>query len=86
MTVPPTDYDAIYRIYFIAEDATGPHRRVIKVRLFDGVILSFETDEECAGLLRWLSDHNRQAVTELEALLHEAKQRNVEVVVWSNEK
>lgn len=86
MNFCPQNLTAVSKIYFIAEDATGPFRRVVQIVLLNGNILSFEEKGECAQLIRWLYDQNIMLATKLENFLNEKDERHLEILVFKNEK
>ena len=85
MNLLPQNLTTVTKIYFIAEDATGPFRRVVQLVLLSGNILSFEEKHECAQLIRWLYDQNIMLATKLENLLNEKDEHHLEILVFKNE-
>jgi hypothetical protein len=81
----PKDLAAVRKIYFIAEDATGPFRRVVQFLMGDGKIISFEGKTASKELIRWLYDHNIDVAKRLEALFSNKDEQSLEVVVFRNE-
>jgi hypothetical protein len=85
MNPMPEDLANVRKIYFIADDAIGPFRRVVQLLLSDGKIHSFEEKIACDKFIRWLYDHNIEAAKRLESLLNDKDKRNLEVVVFRND-
>ena len=81
----PESFSDVQRIYFIAEDATGPFRRVTQLLLTNGQILSFEGEKACEKLVRWLYDNNIVIGQQVETLLNEKEERNLELLLFRKE-
>jgi hypothetical protein len=81
----PENISEVQKIYFIAEDATGPFRRVIQLLLCDKQILSFENKQECDLLIAWLYDENVKVASTLEMLLKDKDRQNMEVLVYNKD-
>ena len=86
MNKTPDSFSDVQKIYFIAEDATGPFRRVVRLRLNDGQSISFEGKPACERLVRWLYDYDLTIAKQIESLLNEKEKRNLELLLFKREK
>jgi hypothetical protein len=81
----PESFSDVQRIYFIAEDATGPFRRVVQLRLTNGKAISFEGEKACEKLVRWLYDWDIAIAQQAETLLNEKEERTLELLLFRRE-
>jgi hypothetical protein len=85
MNKTPDSFSDVQRIYFIAEDATGPFRMVVRLRLKNGQSVSFEGKSACEKLVRWLYDYDLAIAKQIESLLNEREKRNLELLLFRRE-
>jgi hypothetical protein len=85
MNALPPSLSDVRKIYFIAEDATGPFRRVVQLLLMNGRLISFEEPKDWDRLIQWLYDFDILLARRIESLLEEKEERNFEVLVFSRD-